>query len=503
MEPPLSVNGSAPSGGGWTARLVWSTIFLAMVLEALGLGATMVALGLPSVLKEFPTTQGGWLTTAYFLAGAICAPLLGKAADLYGKRRVLLITLLVSSTGAAICALAPSFGVMVAGRTLQGPILATLSLIPSLIRDVYPPRQAAFAASITITGMGAFALVSPIVIGWLIATAGFRGMFWFDTAWTLLLCVAIRFTTPESALRRKVRPDILGGALLTTGVLAILLYVSLGRTWGWISTTSLLLVLAGAVLLAFFFRHTRRAPEPIVKLSLFRRKQLLFVVTASATAYAISASTFQVIPMLAQTPRELGGTYGLGLSTVQYASIETPKALATVAAGMVLSFLVARGRNPRLFLTLGLLAWPLGTTLLAFFNDSVGQVLVGALIVGIGGGLTTASVPSLVMRATPAGDQGATAGTVQLCQTGFSSMLPVVMFAVLAPFATVLPGGGGVVYAETGFRTVLLIFTVLALVVLAIGVTALRERRGEVVEEFTIRDEPVPVAVDPADSLSR
>jgi MFS family permease len=478
------------SGSGWTARLVWSTVFLAMVLEALALGASMIAIGLPSILTEFPTTQGGWLTTVYFLAGAICAPLLGKAADLYGKRRVLLVTMLVSGVGAVVCALAPSFAVMVVGRTLQGPILATLSLIPSLIRDVYPPRQAAFAASITITGMGAFSLFSPFLIGWLIATAGFRGMFWFDAVWTFGLCVAIRLLTPESALRRRARPDVIGGALLTVGVLAVLVYVSMSNTWGWGSATGVTLLLGGAVLLTLFFWRTRRVSEPIVNLSLFRRKSLLFVAVCGATAYAISASAFQVVPMLAMTPREAGGTYGLGLTTVQYASIETPKALATVLSGLLLGFLVARGRNPRLFMTLGLAAWAIGTTLLAFRNDTFGDLIIGALVIGIGGGLTTASVPGLVMRATPAGDQGSTAGTVQLCQTGFSSVLPVVMFAVLAKYATLMPGGG-VVYAEQGFRTWLLISTALAVVVLLVGVTVLRERRDEAVEEFTVEERPL------------
>ncbi|MET7335375.1 MFS transporter [Nonomuraea sp. NPDC005650] len=491
------MNGSATRGGpaagqGWTARLVLSTIFMAMVLEALSLGASMISIGLPSVLKEFPTTQGGWLTTVYFLAGAVSAPLLGKAADLYGKRRTLMVTMLVSGVGAVICALAPSFAVMVVGRTLQGVVLATLSLVPSLIRDVYPPRQAVLASSITVSGMGAFALVSPLLIGWLISVGGFRGLFWFDAVWTFTLCLAIRLSTPESTLRRTARPDVLGGALLAAGVLAVLLYVSMGRAWGWGSVASMILLLAGALLLASFYLHTRRGPEPIVKLSLFRRKPLLFVAVGGATAYAISASTFQLIPMLAMTPREAGGTYGLGFTTLQYASVETPKALVSVLAGLLLGFMVARGRHPRLFLTLGLVAWAIGTTLLALRNDTYGDLLLGALVVGIGGGLTVAGVPNLVMRATPAGDQGSTAGAVQLCQTGFASILPTVMFAVLAPYATIMPGGG-VVYAETGFRLWLLISTVLAVGMVLIGVTFLRERRDEAVE-FAVEERP-PAAV--------
>jgi MFS family permease len=495
MEPPQALNGSAggsTTAGRWTARLVLSTLFMALVLEALGLGATMMAIGLPSVLQEFPTTQGGWLTTSYFLAGAVCAPLLGKAADLYGKRKVLLVTLVISGIGALVCALAPSFAILIVGRTLQGVILATISLVPSLIRDVFPPRQAVLASSIVITGMGAFSLFAPLLIGWLLAIGGFRGLFWFDTVWTFVIAVGILLTTNESTLRRASRPDVVGGVLLALGVVPLLLYVSLGRTVGWVSVIGAVLIVASIVFLVLFFRHAKRAPDPIVKLELFRRKPLLFVAIGGAIAYAVSASAFQVVPMLAMTPREAGVTYGLGLSTVQYAAVETPKALASVVAGLLLGFLVARGRKARTFMLFGLACWVVGPLLLGWFNDSYGSLLIGAMVIGLGGGFTVAAVPTLVMRATPAGDQGSTAGTVQLCQTGLSSILPVVMFAVLAPHAQVFPTG--VVYSETGFRTWFVISAALAALMLVLALTWLRERKGDSPVEFSI-EEPVPAGV--------
>ncbi|MFF2851947.1 MFS transporter [Streptomyces sp. NPDC058001] len=484
-SPHTAPRATSTADRGWTPRLVWSTIFMALVLEALGLGATMVSIGLPSILKEFPTTQGGWLTTAYFLAGAVSAPLLGKAADLYGKRRILLLTMLVSGVGAMLCALAPSFGVLLVGRALQGPILATLSLVPSLIRDTYPPKRAVVASAVTITGLGFFSVFTPLLVGKLIETTGFRGMFWFDAVWTFALCVAIWLVAPESPLRRSTHLDILGGTLLSAGVLAVLLYVSMGHAWGWTSTAGLLLVLGGAILLVLFYHRAHRTEEPIVNLALFRRRPLLFVAIGGATGYGISITISQVVPMLAMTPRAAGETYGLGYSTYRYATLGTPQAIATVAAGMVVGLLVARGRHPRLFLTIGLLAWPVATMLLAYRNDSFLELAVAALVVGVAGGLVTASVPNLVMRATPADDQGSTAGTVQLCQTGFSAVTPVVMFAVLAPHAKVFPGGG-VVYGETGFRTWLLVTAVLAIVIAAIGATLLRERPDQDVQEFAL-----------------
>ncbi|MCE4265807.1 MFS transporter [Rhodococcus globerulus] len=498
MALSMTKNGSDPgSAQGWTVRLIVGTILMAMVLEALSLGTSMVSIGLPDILKAFPTTQGGWLTTVYFLVGAVCAPLLGKTADLYGKRRVLLITMMVSGVGALICAVAPNFTILLIGRVLQGPILATLSLIPSFVRDIYPPKQAAFAASITVTGMGAFSLAAPTVIGWLLANYGFRGMFLFDAIWTLGLCVAIWVTLPESKMRRETKPDLLGGLILAGAVLPVMLYVSMGRTWGWLEASPLLLI--GIALGFLFVRHTRNANEPIINLSLFRRKPLVFVAFAGAISYSISASIYQLIPLLAMTSKDNGGTYGLGLNTIEFSGIATPKQLATVIGGVVIGFLLARGRNPRIFLTLGVALFATALISLALAHDTFATVMIGSLLLGLAGGVSNAAIPNLVMRATPVGDQGSTAGTVQLCTTGASSILPVVMFAVLAPYMMAAPEGG-VFYQDQGITMWLWISAAICVVALVVGATVLRERRGESFEEFSVNS-PNP-ASDTADGVA-
>jgi len=488
--PYSAAGGGSAAGRGWTAKLVASTLFMALVLEALGLSATMISIGLPSILKAFPTTQVGWLTTAYFLTGAVTAPLAGKAADLFGKRRVLLTIMLVSGIGAALCALAPTFGVMVAGRALQGPILATLSLIPSLIRDVYPRRTVMFASSVAVGGMGLFAVATPLLVGWLIDSVGFRGMFWFDAACTFALCLAIRLTTQESSLRRRSKVDILGGVLLALGVAGVLLFVSMGSSWGWTSAGELMLVVGGAVVLALALLHARRAPDPIINLALFRRRPLLLVASGAAVAYGIQITVAQILPLYAMTPRAAAQTYGLGYSTFHYAAIAIPQALATVLVGVVLGLMITRGRHPQLFLMLGLAVSPVATVLLAYLNTSYAALAAGAVVFGISSGLVNSSVPSLVMRATPAGDQGSTAGAAQLCQTGFSAVTPVVMFAIFAPYAKVFPGGG-VVYGMTGFRIWLWVATGLAVGMLVVAATMLRERRGQGIQEFKIDEEPL------------
>jgi len=463
-----------PGDRGWTVRRVLSLFSLVMVCEAVALGYSMISLGLPSIIRHFRTDQGGWLLTAYLLAGAVGAALLGKLADLYGKRRILMLTLVVSGVGASVCAVAPTFEIMVVGRVLQGVIVACLPLAYSLVRDVFPRRLAPFAVSVSATGVGGLAVVTPLLVGWLLLAHGFRGMFWFDVLWTFGFCLAIRATTPESPLRRRSRVDVVGAVLLGGGVAALLLVVSMGGRWGWTSASVLLFGAGGVVLLVAYAFQAGRVREPIVNLRLFRSKPLVLATVVAAVA-AVSVITSSIMPLLATTPREVGGTYGLGMTTLEYALIDTPRGLAVVAAGMAVGVLVSRFGGTRLVVVTGMAMWALGAMLLAFRNDTFVDLVVAAVVIGIGYGLTFAAVPNLVIAATPPGDQGSTAGAVQVCQTGFGAVLPVVVFAILATHT--VPGpGGGVVYLETGFRYGLFLAAGIAVVGIVLSLTVLSTR---------------------------
>jgi MFS family permease len=463
-----------PDDQGWTLRWLLSLVSLVMVFEAVQIGYSMISLGLPSIVAYFQTDQGGWLLTSYLLAGAVGSALLGKLADLYGKRRILMLTLAISAVGAMICAVAPTFEIMIFGRVLQGIIVACLPLSYSLIRDVFPRRLAPFAVSISVTGMGALSIVTPILVGWLLTAYGFRGMFWFDVLWTAGFCLAIWATTPESPLRRRARVDILGALLLGGGVAALLLVISMGGRWGWTSATALLFGVVGVVLLVAYRFQARRASEPILNLELFRSKPIVLATVVAAVA-GISTIQTVIMPLLALTPRETGGTYGLGLTALEYAFIEAPRGLAAVLAGLVVGVVVSKFGTPRLAMIVGMAIWAAGFVFLAFRNDSVADLVVAAVLFGIGYGLLFASVPNLVIAATPPGDQGATAGAVQVCQTGFGSILPVVLFAILATQAVPRPGGG-VVYLEAGFQYGLFLAAGIAVVGIVLALTVLRTR---------------------------
>ncbi|MER7692010.1 MFS transporter [Streptomyces sp. NPDC097610] len=480
---------------GWTLRLAASTVAMVMVVELVALSYTMTSTALPSVTRHFRTGQGGWLLTCYMLTGAVVSPLLGKLADLHGKRRVLLGAMAVAATGAAVSATAPAFGVLLAGRCLEGFAISGMFLTYSLMRDVYPPRTLPLAASISVTGIGAFGVGVPFLVGWLLDTFGFRGMYTFNVIVMVVLAVVIRFSTPETALRHRARVDYVGAVLLGGGLALVLVAVSKGQQWGWSSSSVIGLFAAGLAALTGFAAQVRRTAEPILDVALFTRRPILLAAVTGATAYGATVVPATILPILSLTPASAGHTYGLGMTAFAFAAIASPQAFAQVVGGVTVSRAVRR-LAARWCMVAGLSLIAAAGLFLVFFHDTQGTVLTGAVCDGLGTGLAYGSVPNMVIAETPAEEQASIAGSVQVCQSGFASIVPVIMFAIMAGSSTVSPAG--VLYAEPGIRGALLLMTGLALGGVLLALTVLAPGRHR-----TARDEVAPAPVALAEGQSK
>lgn len=125
----------------WTGRLaLWAAVLtLANVLADVAIGSPLMVL--PQLLEHFDTDQAAWLNVSAMLAGAIASPLLAKASDLFGKRRVLVGTLLVSCAGALVCLTAPNIWIFLAGRLLQGVAFAAVFLTVALVLQICARRS--------------------------------------------------------------------------------------------------------------------------------------------------------------------------------------------------------------------------------------------------------------------------------------------------------------------------------------------------------------------------
>jgi MFS family permease len=471
--------------GGWTPRLAFSAIVMILIIEGTTLGYTLVATALPQITQHYQTTQGGWLITAYVLAGAVCSPLVGKLADIHGKRRILLGCLAVSLVGAVVSAIAPVFWVLIIGRALQGLVITTLFLSYSLMRDVYPSRILPLATAVSMTGVGLFTIGTPFLIGAVLDSFGFRGLFAFDALWLVLLLPLLWISTPESAVRNRSRVDWGGAAALGIGLGVILVGVSFGSKWGWASFTTIGSFVVGLVLLAVFVLRSLRFPEPIVDLRIFTSRGILLAAVTAGAAYSCSGMFAAMSALVAQTPREYGGDYGLGLTAFQFGYLTAPLAVAMVLCGFLAGKLINRVGAASIMIA-GLIGSVASGVVLAYAHDTFGQVMIAALLNGAAQGLSYAAIPALVIAGSPRDEQGSIAGMVQVSYSGIAAIFPVVLFVILGGYVT-QASASGVLYQSAAFTAGGLFSAAVAAVAVLLGLTVLRVRR----EQGMIREEQV------------
>ena len=242
MEPrPYDLEGSVAAGSEFegAARSAaprslayWLFVLLIIVLlsEEVAYAFNLVTPALPSMVTNFHTTQIAWVSTAFSLSGAIAAPLLGKLADMQGKKRWLLITAALMAVGSLTVALAPTFGVVIAGRAIEGLGLAIVPIAYSLMRDIFPKRMITFAVSVSVAGIGLTGVVGPIFAGYLIDNFGYRGVFWALALFPVLVGLLLLAFVPESPVRVRSAIDWIGAILLGAALALMLLAIGEGAT---------------------------------------------------------------------------------------------------------------------------------------------------------------------------------------------------------------------------------------------------------------------------------
>ncbi|EME62893.1 MFS transporter [Rhodococcus ruber BKS 20-38] len=445
---------------------------IVLLIEAVTLAYLSANTALPSIAEHYGTTQTAWILTTYALSGAVTAPIFGKLADRHGKRRILLLVMFVSVIGSLICATAPTFGVLLAGRAFEGCLIASMFLSYSLIRDVYPPRTVPFAASISVTGAGILSIVLPTLVGFFLDGYGFRSVFVLSAIWVGLMIVVIGLTTDETPVRTPADIDTLGAVLLGAGLAGLLTAVSMGNGWGWTNSKTVGLFAGGAILLICYARSALHRTDPVFDVRLFQRRGFLFAAIVAGVCYGLG-TVFQVcVALIGLTPDVLGGGYGLGLSATALSQITTPYAVSTAVAGISVG-LCMRRFGPWNTARFGMAVLLVGALVMASRHDTFTELLISVMICGIGIGITSGSIPNLVIAISPVAEQGSISAAVQVFISGVGAIAPVLLFLVLGRSATVVPGGSQV-YTDAAITVGLTGCAALAAIGVALTTTVLR-----------------------------
>lgn len=387
-----------------SARRRWTVLAVCCLsMFLVGLDTTIVNVGLPAIGRGLGVDMRGleWVVDAYtlVLAGLLISS--GALADRFGRRRVFQCGLAVFGAASLICAVAPSVGVLVAARALQGVGASMLSPVAlAIVVNAMPdPRERAQAIGIWAAVFGLSMAAGPVTGGALLAVLDWRALFWINApvvAGALLLSAVF---VPESRAQRPRRLDLPGQILLTM-VLAIVVGVLIeGPRVGWTSPAALAAYAGAAVTAAGFVRVQLRRREPLMDLRLFTRPAFSGAVLGAAAVFVALSVTLLLNTFYLQHTREWT-PLAAGAATL-------PLALAAAVCAPWSGHMVGRtGPRRPLLLAGGCMA--IGGLLLVRMTShtSIFLLLTAYAFIGVGIGFANAPITNTAVNGLPAARAG-------------------------------------------------------------------------------------------------
>ncbi|TCK25957.1 MFS transporter [Pseudonocardia endophytica] len=426
----------------------------------------------PALLNA-PAADTAWVVTSTLLAAAVATPVVGRLADMFGKRRMLLFCVAVLVAGSVVSGLSSSLIPMVVGRALQGLAVGVIPLGISLMRDALPPEKLGSATALMSASLGVGGALGLPLAALVAQYADWHWLFWGSGALGAMVFVAVLAIVPESPQRTGGRFDVLGALLLAVALVCLLLAVSKGGTWGWGSPTTLGLFGGFVVALVLFGLWEVRNREPLVDLRVTRRRQVLLTNIASIVMGFSMFAMSLVFPQLLQLPLATG--YGLGQSIVVAGLVLAPGGLCMIAMSP-LSARISAASGPRTTLMIGAAVVAVGYVVGALFHSAIWQLVVSAIVISSGIGLAYGAMPSLVMAAVPVTQTAAANSLNNLMRAIGTSTASAVAGVLLAQLTT--RAAGVTVPSENAFLIVMVLGAGAAVV--AVVITAFIPRRPPV-----------------------
>jgi EmrB/QacA subfamily drug resistance transporter len=408
---------------------------LASVQFVLILGMTVLNVALPDIQQEFGLSRAELvlLSASYGMSFSGLLLLGGRLSDLYGARRVFVVSTALFAISSAAAGLAPGFGVLLSARFVQGvgaafAVPAAMALVGLVYSE--PARHA--RAMAVWGGLAAFGGTAGMLLSGVVA--------WWDSwRWAFVVPVAISVVAvalasrmlPQSETAPRERVDILGAILVTAGITVLGYGLVEAPERGWSSPLVLATLIGGVVLLGLFAWVETRVTRPLLPLAFLsspRRAVALLAVFLGA------AGITTIFFMLSLYFQEV-----LDYSPLKASAAFVPFGLALVATGLNVGRLVGRF-GPRVVTLAGLLICAAGLGLLSLISTTtpyVGPLLAGLIVFPVGVGMVFAGATVSATSDVPAGQAGLAGAVV----TTALEMGPAVGLAILVTVAAARTDG--------------------------------------------------------------
>ncbi|WP_390893556.1 MFS transporter [Mycobacterium deserti] len=413
---------------------------------------------LPTLLQTSPA-NASWTITATLLTAAVATPVFGRLGDMYGPKPILMACAIALTVGSLVAALTSSLLPLIIGRALQGFGIPIIPLGISVLRSAVPPEKVGSAMGLMSSSLGVGGALGLPLSAVIAENFDWHMLFWVSAGLGALGLVLFATLVPAVPATSADRLDPLGALGLAAGLIALLLAISKGSSWGWTSAITLGLFGGSLVTFVLFGFWQLRVASPTVDLRTTARRPVL---TTNLASIAVGFSLFAmslIAPQILELPSETG--YGLGQSLLNTGLWMAPGGLAMMLSSPIAAR-VAAVRGPRFTLIVGASIVAGGYLAGLWLMNSAWQLCVFNVLVSVGVGFAFSSLPALINAAVPMSETAAANGINALARSLGTSISSAVIGAVLAAMTTTLAGQQ--VPSLAGLRAALLIAAGAALV---------------------------------------
>ena len=384
-------------------------MLLAMAIAAMDY--TIVSTALPTIVGEMGAlTLLPWVLTANVLASTVTVPLYGRLSDVFGRRRLMHVAILLFALGSCAAGLSQNIGQLIACRAVQGAGSAGLiSLSYMIVGDMIAPRQRGRYQVYISAVFAVTSVCGPLLGGLAVDHVSWRLAFYPSVVLAMITLTVIRRNLVDPPLTSGIVVDWLGAALLASGLAAVLLVVSFGvQEHAWDSPVLVATMAVGVLALVWFVRQEGRSPSPILPLFLFRNREFS---AANATSFVAGFGLF--LP-LAYFPVFL--QISLALSATHSGLLLVPMLGSSLVASLVSGRVVARWGRYRSVVAAGCVLLGVGLALLSTMTVSTSPAAAAGYLVvfGLSMGILIPVLILVIQNAVHPRDLGVATSSVQV-----------------------------------------------------------------------------------------
>ncbi|HEV2344887.1 MAG TPA: MFS transporter [Actinocrinis sp.] len=397
-------------------RLVFAGVMLGMFLAALD--QTIVSTALPTIVGDLGGANHlSWVVTAYLLASTATTPLWGKLGDLFGRKALFQICIVLFLAGSALCGVSRNMPQLIGFRAFQGIGGGGLMVLAmAVIADVVPPRDRGRYQGVIGAVFGVSSVLGPLLGGFLVDNLSWRWVFYVNlpVGAVALFVIAVALTSRSPQARPRI--DYAGTALLAAASTCLVLITSLGgTTWAWNSPEVWGCGIGAVVLLLVFVLVEQRAPEPILPLRLFRNPVFSM---SSAIGFVVGLCMFGALSFIPLFMQVVNGN-----SPTESGLRLLPMMAGVLVGSIGTGQLISRLGRYKIYPIFGTLFMAFGLALLSRVDEHTSGALMGAdmAVFGFGLGLTMQVLIIAVQNTVGYADLGtATSGATYFRSIGGS-----------------------------------------------------------------------------------